>query len=100
MGIRKVTEGSNPARSASQSSIFPFSAEKSKILCGVAVKRSAALATEIKFRGIFERAIGARQAERSSVLTAKLHAGWIVKFALRAAHRQPPNFLSRFASIA
>jgi hypothetical protein len=63
--------------------------------CGVAMKVRGALATEIESRGIFERATGAGQAECSSALTAELHAGWIVKVALRAAHRQPPIFMNR-----
>jgi hypothetical protein len=51
--------------------------------------RRGALAAEIERRGIFERAIGASQAERSSTLPAELHAGWILKFALRI---QSPRF--------
>jgi hypothetical protein len=58
-----------------------------------ATKRRGALAAEIEFRGIFERAIEASQAERRSTLPAELHTGWIVKFALRAAHRQSLEFL-------
>jgi hypothetical protein len=41
--------------------------------CGVAVKCGGALATEIKFRGIFEGTIWALQAERSPAFPAELH---------------------------
>jgi hypothetical protein len=44
------------------------------------------LAAEIKSWGIFERAIRAGHAERSSALPAELHAGWILELALRATH--------------
>jgi hypothetical protein len=50
------------------------------------------LAAIIESRGIFERTIGAGQAEWGSTLPAELHAGWILKFALRAAHRRSLQF--------
>jgi hypothetical protein len=59
------------------------------------IESRGALATEIKSRGIFKRAIGAGQGQRSPALPAELHAGWILKFALRAAHRQPPISMDR-----
>jgi hypothetical protein len=57
-----------------------------------AVKRGGALAAKIESRWIFERTIRAGQAERSSALPAELHAGRILEFALRAAHRRSLQF--------
>jgi len=66
----------------------------------IAVKRGGALAAEIESRGIIERAVGAGQPERSSALSAELHAGWILKFALRAAHRQSLRFPQADARVS
>jgi hypothetical protein len=45
-----------------------------------------ALAAEIEFRRILERALRAIERERSSALPAKLHAGGIIELALWTAH--------------
>jgi hypothetical protein len=44
------------------------------------------LATELESRRILELARWTDQHQRPGALTAELHAGWILKLALRAAH--------------
>jgi hypothetical protein len=55
------------------------------------MKRGGALGYRNQIPGNFRRSnLGQAKASAVSALTAELHAGWILKFAFRAAHRQPP----------